>query len=132
MVRVKGGPRARKRHKKIIWAAKGYRGTRRKLYKRAHEAYLRAGQHAYAGRRLRKRDMRRLWIQRINAALRGYNLSYSRFMKLLKEAKIGLNRKILAQLVLEDPESFKKIVQASLRSNVERVVKKGAKEKNER
>jgi len=117
MVRVKGGPRARARHKKIIFATKGYRGTRRKLYKRAHEAYLRAGIHAYIGRRLRKRDMRRLWIQRINASLAEFDLSYSRFMKLLKDAKIELDRKILAQLALEDPETFKKIVQASLRES---------------
>jgi len=116
MVRIKGGPRARKRHKKIIQATKGYRGTRRKLYKRAHEAYLKAGQHAYIGRRLKKRDMRRLWIQRINAALSEFNLSYSKFMKLLKDGKIELDRKILAQLALEDPETFKKIV--------ERVVKR--------
>jgi large subunit ribosomal protein L20 len=110
MARVKGGPRARKRHKKITEATKGYRGTRRKLYKRAHEAYLRAGQHAYAGRRLRKRDMRKLWIQRINAALTEYNLSYSKFIKLLKDAKIDLDRKTLAQLAVEEPEVFKEIV----------------------
>ncbi len=121
MVRVKGGPRARKRHKKIISATKGYRGTRRKLYKRAHEAYLRAGQHAYVGRRLKKRDMRRLWVQRINAALSEFDLSYSRFIKLLKDAKIDLDRKILAQLALEDPESFKKLV--------EKVIKEGSKKR---
>lgn len=121
MTRVKGGARARKRHKKIIKAAKGYRGTRRKLYKRAHEAYLRAGQHAYAGRRLRKRDMRKLWIQRINAALNEYGLSYSKFMKLLRDAKIELDRKILAQLALEDPETFRKIVNKV--SNVNKVNK---------
>lgn len=114
MTRVKGGPRARKRHKKIIWTTRGYRGTRRKLYKRAHEAYLRAGQHAYAGRRLKKRDMRRLWIQRINAGLSEHKLSYSTFMKLLKEAKIELDRKTLAQLALEDPETFRKIVEKVL------------------
>jgi len=115
MTRVKGGPRARKRHKKIIRTTKGYRGTRRKLYKRAHEAYLRAGQHAYVGRRLKKRDMRRLWIQRINAALDESNLSYSRFIKLLKENKIELDRKILAQLALEDPESFKRLIEKVLK-----------------
>jgi len=110
MTRVKGGSRARKRHKKVIKATKGYRGTRRKLYKRAKEAYIRAGQHAYAGRRLRKRDMRTLWIQRINAALTEHGLSYSKFIKLLKDANIELDRKILAQLVVEDPEVFKEIV----------------------
>lgn len=115
MTRVKGGPRARKRHKKIIQAAKGYRGTRRKLFKRAHEAYLRAGQHAYVGRRLKKRDMRRLWIRRINAALTEFNLPYSRFVKLLKDAKIELDRKILAQMAAEDPETFKKIVEKVLK-----------------
>ena len=111
MTRVKGGPRARKKHKKIIKATKGYRGSRRKLYKRAKEAYLRAGQHAYAGRKLRKRDMRRLWIQRINAALGEYGLSYSKFIKLLKDANIELDRKMLSQLVVEDPEVFGKIVE---------------------
>ncbi len=111
MARVKGGPRARKRHKKVIEATKGYRGTRRKLFKRAHEAYLKAGEYAFAGRRLRRRDMRKLWIQRINAALSEHNLSYSRFTKLMKDAKIGLDRKILAQLATEDPEVFKKIVE---------------------
>jgi large subunit ribosomal protein L20 len=111
MTRVKGGPRARKKHKKVIKAAKGYRGTRRKLYKRAKEAYIRAGQHAHAGRRLRKRDMRTLWIQRINAALSEYGLPYSKFIKLLKDANINLNRKILAQLIVEDPKVFGKITE---------------------
>ena len=111
MTRVKGGPRARKKHKKILEATKGYRGTRSKLFKRAHEAYLRAGQHAYVGRKLRKRDMRKLWIQRINAALSKYDLSYSKFIKLLKDANIKLDRKTLAQLAVEEPQVFKKIVE---------------------
>jgi len=110
MTRVKGGPRARKKHKKIIEAARGYRGTRHKLFKRAHEAYLRSGEHAFAGRRLRKRDMRKLWIQRINAALTEHDLSYSKFVKLMKDANIELDRKILAQLAVEEPKVFKEIV----------------------
>ena len=111
MPRVKGGPSARKRHKKIIKLAKGYRGTRSKLYKRAREATIRAGEHAFAGRKIRKRDMRRLWIKRINAALTPYEISYSRFIPALKRAKIDLNRKMLSEIALNDPEGFKEIVE---------------------
>ena len=111
MPRVKGGPSARKRHKKIIKLAKGYRGTRSKLYKRAKEATIRAGEHAFAGRKIRKRDMRRLWIKRINAALTPYEISYSRFIPALKRAKIDLNRKMLSEIALNDPEGFKEIVE---------------------
>ncbi|MBL7150546.1 50S ribosomal protein L20 [Candidatus Microgenomates bacterium] len=109
-MRVKTGPTRRKRHKKIIKMAKGYRMTRHKLIKRAKEAVLRAGQHAYIGRKLRKRNMRRLWIQRINAALTEHNLPYSKFINALKKAKIELNRKILADLAVSDPKTFKLIV----------------------
>lgn len=111
MVRVKGGITRVRRHKKILKAARGYRGAKHRQYKRAKEAVLHAGQYAYAGRRLRRRDFRRLWIQRINAALTPYDLSYSRFIYLLKSAKMDLDRKILAQLALEEPEIFKKIVE---------------------
>lgn len=110
MVRVKTGPTRRRRHKKIIKMAKGYRMTRHKLIKRAKEAVLRAGQHAYIGRKLRKRDLRRLWIQRINAALTEYDISYSKFINRLKKAKIELDRKILADLAISDPDTFKLIV----------------------
>lgn len=111
VVRVKTGPTRRRRHKKIIKMAKGYRMTRHKLIKRAKEAVLRSGQHAYIGRKLRKRNMRRLWIQRINAALAGNDISYGQFINSLKKAKIGLNRKILADLTLSDPKTFKQIVE---------------------
>ena len=87
-MRVKTGPTRRKRHKKIIKMAKGYRMTRHKLIKRAKEATLRAGQHAYIGRKLRKRNFRRLWIQRINAALSLHNTSYNKFISGLKKAKL--------------------------------------------
>lgn len=110
MVRVKTGPFRRRRHKKIVKMAKGYRMTRHKLIKRAKEAVLRSGQHAYIGRKLRKRDRRRLWIQRINAALTDYDLSYSQFINGLKKAKIELDRKILADLAVSDPNTFKLIV----------------------
>lgn len=84
--------------------------SKNRLYKVAHEALLHAGQYAYIGRRLRKRDLRRLWILRINAALREQGLSYSKFIPLLKKAKINLNRKMLSFLAVKDPESFKTVV----------------------
>ena len=111
MPRATGGPRAHLRHKKVIKQAKGYRGTRSKLYRRAKEATVRAGEHAFAGRKLRKRDMRRLWIKRINAALTPYEIQYSRFIAGLKKAKIDLNRKMLSEIALNDPEGFKEIVE---------------------
>lgn len=110
MTRVKTGTTRRRRHKKVLKRTKGFRMTRGRLYKVSKEADLHAGQYAYAGRKLRKRDMRRLWITRINAALTPYNLSYSKFINGLKKAKIELNRKILADIALSNPEAFKTIV----------------------
>ena len=110
MPRTKGGPTGYKNHKKILKATKGYRGTRSKLFRPAHEAYLHAGEYAFAGRKLRKRDFRTLWIQKINAALTPLNLSYSRFIKGLKDNKIELDRKVLADIALNDPKTFEKIV----------------------
>ncbi len=110
MPRVKGGPKGLRKHKKILKAAKGYRGSRSKLYRRAHEAYLHAGEYAFAGRKLRKRDFRTLWIQKINAALKPFDISYSHFIKNLKDKKIELDRKVLADIALNDPGTFEKIV----------------------
>lgn len=110
MARVKTGPSRRRRHKKVLKRTKGFRMTKGRLYKVSKEADLHAGQYAYIGRKLRKRDMRRLWITRINAALTPYNLSYSKFINVLKKAKIELNRKILADLVVSDPDTFKEVV----------------------
>lgn len=110
MTRVKGGTTTSRRHKKILKEARGYRGARHKQYKRAKEAVLHAGQYAFAGRRLRRRDMRTLWIQRINAALTPYDLTYSRFIALLKKKELDLDRKILAQLAVEEPKVFEDIV----------------------
>ncbi len=110
MPRVKGGPRNRRRHKKIIKLAKGYRGTRSRLYKRANEAVLRSGEHAFAGRRKKRRDLRRLWVIRISAALTNYDLNYSRFIKGLKLSKIELNRKILSELAVNNPKAFEQVV----------------------
>ncbi len=104
-----------KRHKKILRLARGYRGAKHRSYRRAKEAVLHAGQYAFAGRRLRRRDFRSLWISRINAALTPYQISYSHFIKLLKDSGIDIDRKILAQLAVEEPEAFKKIVEKVLK-----------------
>jgi large subunit ribosomal protein L20 len=108
-VRVKGGTRTRQRHKKILRQTKGYHATRRTLFRRANEAWMKAQWYAYRDRRNRKRDLRRLWITRINAAARINGLSYSRLIHGLKEAGIELDRKVLADLAVRDAETFQKI-----------------------
>lgn len=112
MSRTKTGVTRRKRHKKVLDLTKGFRGTNNRLYKRAKEALLHAGQYAYIGRKLRKRDMRKLWIIRINAAIKqvSESLNYSRFIKGLKTAKIELNRKMLSEVAVKDFDTFKDIV----------------------
>lgn len=106
MARVKGGPRTRRRHKKVLKLTKGQRGTKHALYRRAHEAMLKSLTYSYRHRRERKRDMRRLWIQRINAAARLNGLTYSRFITGLKAAGVALDRKILADLAVRDAQAF--------------------------
>ncbi|MES0350412.1 MAG: 50S ribosomal protein L20 [Desulfobacteria bacterium] len=108
-MRVKRGFKARKRRKKILKLAKGYRGGRSKLYRTAADALDKALQYAYRDRRTRKRDFRRLWITRVNAAARINNLSYSRFMQGLKQAGVELDRKILAELAVSAPNDFAQI-----------------------
>lgn len=112
MSRTKTSITRRKRHKKVLDLTKGFRGTNNRLYKRAKEALLHAGQYAYIGRKLRKRDMRKLWIVRITAAVKqvSENLNYSRFIKGLKTAKIELNRKMLSEIAVKDFDAFKEIV----------------------
>ena len=113
MPRAKTGVVRRRAHKKILKQNKGFRGTNSKLYKRAKEANLHAGQYAYVGRKLRKRDMRKLWIIRINAALStiGSTLNYSRFINGLKKADIALNRKMLSQIAIADEKTFKAVAE---------------------
>ena len=111
MVRIKGGVRTHRRHKKVLKLAKGYWMTRHKQFKKAKEAVLHAGEYAFKGRKLRKRDFRQLWIIRMNAALRNLGTKYSVFIKKLKTNKIELDRKILSQLAVEHSEVFKKIVE---------------------
>ena len=108
-MRVKRGYKARRRRKKVLKLAKGYRGGRSKLYRTAADAVDKALMYAYRDRRLRKRDFRRLWIARINAAARMNNLSYSKFIHGLKQAGIELDRKVLAELAISDPSGFAQI-----------------------
>jgi len=109
-MRVKTGTVRHRKHLKVLKRTKGFRMTKGRLFKVSNEADLHAGQYAFAGRRIRKRDMRRLWIQRINGALKPFEISYSKFINGLKKAKINLDRKILADLVTSDPGAFKAIV----------------------
>lgn len=109
-MRVKTGFTRRRAHKKILRQAKGFRMTRRRLIKVAKETLLHAGVYAYVGRKDKKSDFRRLWITRISGALAESGLSYSRFIKALKDKNIELDRKIMAELIQDDPETFQKIV----------------------
>jgi large subunit ribosomal protein L20 len=113
MPRVKRGPKARRRRKKILKAAKGYYGGRRRLFANAKETVHRAWQYAYRDRRTKKRDFRRLWITRINAAARQNGMSYSKFMGGLGKAGVELDRKVLADMAVFDPEGFAKVVETA-------------------
>ncbi len=110
MARVKRGTVSRARHKKLLGKTKGYRGTKSKLVRVAHEAALHAGAYAFHGRKLKKRDFRSLWITRISEATKQQGISYSVFMNKLKKAQIELDRKILSELIVEDPETFKQLI----------------------
>src|SRR5919206_719553 len=111
MTRIKPGVTAHRRHKKILGMARGYSQGRRKLIRIANETVMKSLAYAYRDRRARKGDMRRLWIQRINAAARHYGMSYSQFMASLKERDITLNRKVLADLAVRDLAAFGELVQ---------------------
>ncbi len=117
MTRVKGGPRANRRHNKVLKAAKGYQESRSKLFRRANEAVIRAGEHAFKGRKERKRQMRRLWIARISGALSSKDVNYSRFINGLKKAKIDLNRKMLSEMAIDDSKGFDSIVEKVLKAS---------------
>lgn len=110
-MRVKGGYATRRRRKKVFDRAEGFRGKRKNVWRVAKQAVDRAGQHAYKGRKLKKRDFRRLWIVRINAASRLHGLSYSRFMHGLKQAGIELDRRVLAHLAVSEPDTFAALVE---------------------
>jgi large subunit ribosomal protein L20 len=110
MARVKGGPQGHLRHKKVLKITKGQRGAKHLLFKRANEAMLKSLWYATRDRRVRKRDLRKLWIARINAAARLNGTTYSRLVAALKKANIGLNRKMLADIAVRDPNAFARIV----------------------
>lgn len=111
MARVKRSVSARRRHRKVLGRAKGYYGARRKSFRIAKQAVIKAGQYSYRDRRQRKRDFRSLWIQRINAAAREHGLSYSRFINGLKRAEIGIDRKVLADLAVHDKVAFQALAE---------------------
>lgn len=113
MARVKRGNVARKRRNKILKLAKGFRGSHSKLFRTANQQVMKALRYAYRDRRNRKRDFRRLWITRINAAARLHDVSYSQLIGQLKKANIEINRKMLAQMAVLDPEGFAKVVEVA-------------------
>ena len=110
MARVKSGPYGYRRHKKVLKYTKGQRGSKHLLFRRANEAMLKSMWYSYRDRRVRKRDLRKLWIARINAAARMNGTTYSRLMSALKKANIGLNRKMLADMAVRDPQAFATVV----------------------
>ena len=109
-MRVKGGPQGYKRHKKVLKFTKGQRGTKHRLFKRANEAMLKSMWYATRDRRVRKRDLRKLWIARINAAARLNGTTYSKLVAALKKANIELNRKMLSDMAIRDPQAFAAVV----------------------
>ncbi len=110
MARVKGGPQGHLRHKKILKITKGQRGAKHRLFKRANEAMLKSLWYATRDRRVRKRDMRKLWIARINAAARLNGTTYSKLVAALKKANVELNRKMLSDMAIRDPQTFAAVV----------------------
>ena len=113
MARVKGALSTRKRHKKILKLAKGYRGAKSKLYRIANQAVMKSLSYAYVGRKLKKRDFRSLWITRISAACKMNDINYSRFMNGLKKANIEINRKMLSEIAINDPKAFTQLVETA-------------------
>lgn len=111
MARVKRGVNAKKRHKKVLKQAKGYYGAKSKLYRPANQAVMKSLDYAYVGRKLRKRDFRKMWIARINAAARLNGMNYSTFINGLKKANVDINRKMLSEMAINDPEGFTKLVE---------------------
>ncbi len=115
MTRVKSGENAHRRHRKVVKAAKGYRGLRSKTFRQAKNAVMKAGLHAYTHRRTRKREFRRLWIARINAACRAQGVAYSRLIDGMTKKGIELNRKMLAELAIHEPKAFKAVVETAMK-----------------
>jgi len=113
MARIKGGMNAKKKHKRVLKLAKGYRGARSKQYRVAKQSVMRALEESYTGRKQKKRQFRQLWIARINVAARMNGLSYSKFMYGLKLAEVNVNRKMLSEMAISDPEGFASLVEVA-------------------
>ena len=113
MARVKGALNTRKHHKKVLKLAKGYRGGKSKLYRTANQAVMKSMSYAYVGRKLKKRDFRRLWITRISAACKMNGINYSKFMNGLKKANVEINRKMLSEIAINDAAAFAKLVETA-------------------
>lgn len=122
MARVKNGAVTKARHKKVLKQAKGYFGSKHRLYKTAKEQLMHSGQYAYRDRKQRKRDFRKLWITRINAACRQNDISYSRFIEGLTKAGVEINRKMLSEIAISNPEEFAKLVQVAKDGKAGKVV----------
>lgn len=112
MARIKRGLNAKKNHKKVLKLAKGYYGAKSKQFKTANQAVMKSLSYAYTGRKLRKRELRKLWITRINEAARIHGMSYSRFINALKQNNIEINRKMLSEMAVNDPDGFKTLVES--------------------
>lgn len=112
MARVKGGTKTRKRHKKLLNMAEGYRNSGSRSYSKAYEIVTRALKYAFRDRKVKKREFRSLWIQRLNAAVRSNGLSYSKFMSQARSSGLGLNRKMLADIALHDPKTFESVIRS--------------------
>jgi len=110
MARARGGFKTRRRHKKVLKATEGFRNSGSRSFSKAYEVYTRALKYAFRDRKVKKQDFRGLWIQRLNAACRNAGLSYSKFMSAIVKSGVALDRKVLAEIALRDPESFKSIV----------------------
>jgi len=111
MARVKGAMATRKRHKRVLKLAKGYRGAKSKLFRTAKQAVMKSLSYAYIGRKQKKRDFRKIWITRISAACKLNGINYSQFMNGLKKAEINMNRKMLSEIAIADPEAFTALVE---------------------
>ena len=131
MARVKGGTISRARHKKVMKQAKGYFGSKHRLYRSANEQVMHSGKYAYRDRKQKKRDFRKLWITRINAACRQNDISYSKFINGLTKAEIEINRKMLSEIAIDNPAAFTQLVNTAkdaLEGKVTKTVKKKTKE----
>ena len=128
MARVKNGAVTKARHKKVLKAAKGYVGSKHRLYKTAKEQLMHSGQYAFRDRKQKKRDFRKLWITRINAACRLNDISYSRFIEGLNKAGVEINRKMLSEIAINDPKAFSELVKVAKNGKVETKARKEEKE----